>query len=121
MYYCFNVTSGDVAGKPEAILIRALEPLHGIGLMKERRGGQKRFVDLTSGPGKLCMAMGISKTQNKLDLTISPLYIRDGDVQVEEIIETKRIGINYAREWKDRLWRFYIKDNRFVSVKSLMC
>jgi len=117
MYYCFNVTCGDVFGKPEAVLIRALEPVNGIDIMKKRRSLVKgNFVNLTNGPGKLSIAMGISKLQNKLDLTAYPLYIKDGsNVEEDKILASKRIGIDYAGEWKDRFLRFYIKENRFVS------
>ena len=119
MYYCFNVTCGDVFGKPEAVLIRALEPVDGIDIMKKRRSGVKgNFVNLTNGPGKLSIAMGISKLQNKMDLTAPPFYIKDGvAVQEEEILETLRVGIDYAGEWKDRFLRFYLKENGYVSVK----
>jgi DNA-3-methyladenine glycosylase len=64
------------------------------------------------------MAMDISKSQNKTDLTSPPLYITDAPtVPRYEIVETTRIGVDYAGEWKTRPWRFYIKGNRFVSTK----
>ena len=77
LYYCLNVTAGNVSGKPEAVLIRALEPVAGEEIMAKRRGRQVKFANLTNGPGKLCMAMGISKAQNKTDLTAPPLYIEN--------------------------------------------
>jgi DNA-3-methyladenine glycosylase len=118
LYYCFNITAGNVPGKPEAVLIRALEPLAGEEIMTKRRGSQVKVVNLTNGPSKLCMAMGISKAQNKTDLTASPLYIMDAPlVPQKEIVETTRIGIDYSGEWKNKSWRFYIRNNRFVSVK----
>ena len=119
MYYCINITAGDAAGKPEAVLIRALEPLEGEEIMASRRkavDGKK--VSLTNGPGKLCMAMGITKKQNKLDVTYPPLYIKDEPVICsKEVVDTTRIGIDYAEKWKDKLWRFYIKGNKFISVE----
>lgn len=119
MYYCFNVTAGHVPGKPEAVLIRALEPVAGQDIMAKRRGArQTKTVNLTNGPSKLCMAMDISKSQNKTDLTSPPLYIKDAlPVPKEDIVETTRIGVDYAGEWKNRPWRFYIKRNIFVSAK----
>jgi DNA-3-methyladenine glycosylase len=118
LYYCFNVTAGNAPGKPEAVLIRALEPLVGEEIMSKRRGNQAKIANLTNGPSKMCMAMGISKTQNKTDLTAPPLCIKEAPlVSQEEIMETTRIGVDYSGEWKNKPWRFYIRDNRFVSVK----
>ena len=118
LYYCFNVTAGNVPGKPEAVLIRALEPMAGEEIMAKRRGQQVKIANLTNGPSKMCMAMGISKAQNKTDLTAPPLYIEEAPlVPQEEIVETTRIGVDYSGEWKNKSWRFYIRDNRFVSVK----
>ena len=118
LYYCLNATAGDVPGKPEAVLIRALEPVAGEEIMAKRRGKQVKVVNLTNGPSKLCMAMGISKTQNKTDLTTPPLYVEDAPlVAQDEIMETTRIGIDYSGDWKNKLWRFYIRNNKFVSIK----
>jgi DNA-3-methyladenine glycosylase len=119
MYYCFNVTAGAEPGKPEAVLIRSLEPIEGLEIMEKRRGvvlGKVR--NLTNGPGRLCMAMDITKAQHKLDLTVPPFYIYDSQpIPKEDIVEAKRIGVDYAGEWKDRPWRFYLRGNSFVSVK----
>jgi len=120
MYYCVNLTAGDVPGKPEAVLIRALEPVSGEDLMARRRGfSGGRSGNLTGGPGRLCMAMGITKAQNKLDVTVPPLYVEDTSRVFDgEIVEAARVGVNYAGEWKDLPWRFYIEGNGFVSVKK---
>lgn len=119
MYYCINLTAGNLPGKPEAVLIRALEPLEGKYLMAKRRSAKEvTAVKLTNGPGRLCMAMDITKAQNKLDVTAPPLYILGAPViPKEDIMETTRIGVDYAGDWKNKPWRFYIKENRFVSVK----
>ena len=119
LYYCFNLTAGDVAGKPEAVLLRALEPVEGEDLMAKCRGAkQAKFNGLTNGPSRLCIAMGITKAQNKLDLTAPPLYIKDAAlVPQEDIVETTRVGVDYAGDWKNKHWRFYIKGNKFVSIK----
>jgi len=119
MYYCINVTAGAVAGKPEAVLIRALEPVAGVDIMEKRRGATLgRTVNLTNGPGRLCMAMGITKLQHKLDLTTPPLYIQDAPpIAHEDLVETTRVGVDYAGDWKNKLWRFYVRGNSFVSKK----
>jgi DNA-3-methyladenine glycosylase len=119
LYYCFNVTAGNVIGKPEAVLLRALEPVEGEEIMAKRRATTTgKLANLTSGPSRLCMAMDISKAQNKTDLTTTPLYIKDSPpIPKESIIETKRVGVDYAGEWKNKPWRFYIKGNSFVSKK----
>jgi DNA-3-methyladenine glycosylase len=120
LYHCFNVTAGEVLGKPEAVLVRALEPVVGEEFMAKRRGAIKgKAVNLTNGPSKLCMAMGISKLQNTTDLTAPPLYIEDASsVSEENIVEATRVGIDYAGDWKNKCWRFYIKGNMYVSVKQ---
>jgi DNA-3-methyladenine glycosylase len=119
LYYCFNITAGNVPGKPEAVLIRALQPVAGKDIMTKRRGAiQGETANLTNGPSKLCIAMDISKLQNKTDLTAPPLYIKDAaPVLQEDMVETTRVGVDYSGEWKNKPWRFYIKGNRFVSAK----
>lgn len=114
MHWCFNaVTNGPE--KPEAILVRALEPVEGIGLMKCRRGTEK-LNDLCNGPGKLCQALGITKAQYGADLCGEELYIADYRSFTDgEIAVSPRINIDYAEEWKDRLWRYYVKGNPHVS------
>lgn len=120
MYFCINITAGNVPGKPEAVLLRALEPDAGEEIMaKRRRVVAGKVANLTNGPGRLCMAMGITKAQNKLDVTTLPLYIKNApSVASEEIVETTRVGVDYAGEWKSTPWRFYIKGNRYVSIKQ---
>jgi DNA-3-methyladenine glycosylase len=117
MYYCVNFTSGNMPGKPEAVLIRALEPVEGIELMAKRRKlPEGTMKNLTNGPGRLCMAMDITKAENKLDITAPPFYIKDAEPVAElMVVEATRIGVDYAAEWKDKPWRFYIKKNPYVS------
>lgn len=119
IYFCINVTSGNVSGKPEAVLIRALEPVEGITIMTKRRGiGKDQLRSLSNGPSKLCIAMGISKKHNGTDLCDSSLHIEKGlKVSENQISQTKRINVDYAGKWKHLPWRFFIKDNDFVSVK----
>jgi len=117
MYYCFDATSGPIMGKPEAVLIRALEHKEGIALMIKRRGlAHGQTTNLTNGPSRLCMAMGITKKLNGTALCGPPLYIEDGEhINEEDIIKTRRVNVEYAGKWTHVPWRFFIKDNVFVS------
>ncbi len=116
MYFQFNVVAGEI-GVPHAILIRAVEPIEGIDLMRERRGAMKD-ANLTSGPGKLCIALGIDKTFNNQDLLGEQIWLETGrEFTPDEIACGKRIGIDYAEEYAEKPWRFWVKDNIFVSRK----
>ena len=111
MYNCFNIVTKP-EGIGEAVLIRALEPVSGIDLMKKRRNKEK-IKDLCSGPGKLVNALGISKEHNGSDLSKGGLKITNKKSSYK-IITTTRIGITKGSDLK---YRFYIKDNEFVSRK----
>lgn len=114
MHNCFNVVT-NVEMKPEAILVRALEPVDGIDLMKRRRKTEN-IVSLCNGPGKLCGALGITKEQYGYDLCGSALTIKPYlDIPGEQIAVSPRINIDYAEECKDYLWRYFIKGNPYVS------
>lgn len=107
-----NVVGGE-KGNPEAILIRAIEPFEGIDLMKQRRPVPK-LTNLTSGPGKLTKAMGITMDDYGKTFTRPPLYIAEGSSPAHTS-QGKRIGINGAGEAKEYPWRFWITGNKFVS------
>ncbi len=111
-HFMFNAVT-EKLGKPGAVLIRAIEPIKGIKLMQKRRG-IKEIKKLCSGPGKLTKSLGITKSQNGLDLTKSSLYIETGQKESFQIVRTKRIGI---KRGKEKLLRFYIKGNEFVSKR----
>lgn len=116
MYHCFNIVT-NIEGKPEVVLVRSLEPVDGIELMKKRRNTEN-VKKLCSGPGKLCTAMGIAREHNKADLCGNNLYLLDSPPIPEEDIEaTPRINIDYAGEAIGYPWRFIIKGNKFVSKK----
>ena len=116
MYFQFNVVVGAI-DTPHAILIRAVEPLENIEIMRERRGAMKD-ANLTSGPGKLCIAFGIDKRFNGADLLGDKIWLEDGEkIPKSKIASGKRIGIDYAEEYAEKPWRFWIKDNAFVSRK----
>ncbi|MCI1958282.1 MAG: DNA-3-methyladenine glycosylase [Clostridia bacterium] len=114
MYCCFNIVT-SAKGNPECVLIRALEPIEGIELMKKRRKTDD-IKKLTSGPGKLCSAMGIDRGLYGCDLCGDELYLEDyrDDLEVET---SKRINVQYSEEANDYPWRFTAKGNKFVSVK----
>ncbi len=95
-----------------AVLIRALEPLEGLALMKRRRGTSET-INLTNGPGKLTQALGINKSHDGLDLLTSNLFI-EGSNKRFETVRTTRIGLSKGQE---KLLRFYIRGNEFVSKK----
>jgi DNA-3-methyladenine glycosylase len=112
MYECLNVVA-EPEGSPGCVLIRALQPLAGVSLMRRRRPGARRLEDLASGPGKLTIAMGITRRHNGADLTQGPLMIRR--VEGEEpfrIDTTPRIGIRHSKDWP---LRYVLAGSRFLS------
>jgi DNA-3-methyladenine glycosylase len=113
MHYCANVVVGE-EGYGAAVLIRAVEPIDSEKLLEKRRPG-KSGVELTNGPAKLCQALGIDKQLNGHNLREVPLrLVLASQLPPEAIVTTRRVGISQA---KDVPWRFYIKDNPFISVK----
>jgi len=116
MYYQFNVVTGP-ADHPHAILIRGVEPVDGIDTMRERRGDRiKKDRDLTSGPGKLAIAMGIDRSLNGADLLGDQCWLEQyRNIADAEIASGPRIGIDYAGEDALRPWRFWLKGNEYVS------
>ncbi len=114
MYNQFNVVT-NVADIPHAILVRALEPSEGIEVMRRRRRGRSER-ELTSGPGRLCLAMGIDRKLDKADLLGDRVWIEEGiSISRRQIARGPRIGIDYAEKWIDKPWRFWVRDNPFVS------
>jgi DNA-3-methyladenine glycosylase len=115
MYHQFNVVT-NVRDVPHAVLVRALEPVEGIARMRRRRPGQADH-DLTNGPGKLCVALGISRRLDGVDLLGHRVWLEEGrrEVRTSQIAAGPRVGIEYAREWADKPWRFWIKGNPYVS------
>ena len=114
MYYQFNVVT-NVVDAPHAILVRAVEPVEGIELMRKRRHGQPDH-NLTNGPGKLCIALGIDRGLDGADLLGNRVWLEEADkIPRSRIMSGPRVGIDYAEEWKDKPWRFWIRENPFVS------
>jgi len=122
IYNCFNIVT-EATNYPAAVLIRAVEPISGIEQMIQNRKQKSKTLNLkskiynlTNGPGKLCQAFKIDKTFNNHILNKKPLYLDWGEkIKPLQIVKTTRIGIPYAGDYIDKKWRFYIKDNQFVS------
>ena len=118
MHHQFNVVAGP-EGQPHAILVRAVEPEEGIELMRERRPVPKER-ELTSGPGKLCRALGLDLTFDGEDLTTSRrVWLEETGVKFkpEQLASGPRIGVAYAAEDALKPWRFWVKGNEYVSRK----
>jgi DNA-3-methyladenine glycosylase len=116
MYYQLNVVTHN-AEEPHVVLIRGIEPLEGVEIMRARRGPMKD-TNLTSGPGKLCIAFDIERSLNGVDLLGDKIWLEEGkSFKDSEISIGPRIGIDYAGEDKDKPWRFWVRDNKFVSKK----
>jgi len=105
-WHCFNVVTRE-AGVPQAVLVRALEPVEGIS-------------DKTWGPGLLCRAMQIDRSLNGTDLLGQRLWIEraPGRLRGPKVARATRIGVDYAGPWAQRLWRFYAVDSPYVSTVS---
>lgn len=124
MHHCFNIVTGP-KHHPQAVLIRALEPIEGVETMLKLRSGKimasrLKPTELCSGPAKLCQAMQIDLSHDGVDLLAGgELTILHGTTKVEDsqIVSTSRVGVHYAGEWAEKPLRFYIKQNRHVSRK----
>jgi DNA-3-methyladenine glycosylase len=117
IHYLVNAVT-EAEGHPAAVLIRALEPIDGIGLMTKRRAPDRRHIDaedLCRGPGNLTRALGITLADNLLDLTSSRLYIEDRGMSVDKIASGPRIGITVG---VDKPWRFWVAGNQSVSGRK---
>jgi DNA-3-methyladenine glycosylase len=122
MYNCMNIITEGV-DIPRGVLIRAIEPIEGLDEMALSRFNKKynelkrsQILNLTSGPGKLCIAMNITSADNGEDLCGNKLYVaEDKEKNTFEIVSSKRINIDYAEEYINCPWRFYIKGNPYVS------
>ncbi len=112
MYECLNLVC-EPEGLPGCVLIRALEPAAGIEQMQQRRPAARKPEDLTSGPGKLTLAMAITRAHNGADVTRGALVVREPYERRDiEIAVSKRIGITKSA---DLPLRFFVRGNRFVS------
>lgn len=124
MHHCMNVVCGR-EDEPVAVLIRALEPVEGLGAMRSNRAARRdsdkpiRDTDLCSGPAKICQALGIDLAQDGLDLTTSDSLfierIRSRALPEHLLVRTPRIGVTYAGEWAHRPLRFVVRGNPHAS------
>jgi len=116
MYYLFNVVT-NINNIPHAVLIRAVEPLDGINKMKKRRKMKGSKYNFTNGPGKLSIALGIDNSFNGESLLSDKIWIEDNGIKFskKDILSSPRIGVDYAKEDIKLPYRFYIKDNKWIS------
>ena len=113
MHICTNIIA-NVENIPEGVLIRALQPVDGIELMKNRRG-KNNLHELCSGPGKLSQALGITKNFYGADLCGNEIFIEPAENF--PVTTTKRINVNYAGAAADYPWRFVAEGNKFISTR----
>lgn len=119
MYNCFNVVA-NAQNEPEAVLIRALEPHDGLGLMRTRRNTDDARK-LCSGPGKLCSAMGITREHYGLDLCGDTLYLERGNpLPDDDIAATPRINVDYAGEHSLLPYRFVLRNSPHLSTRRFL-
>jgi DNA-3-methyladenine glycosylase len=113
MYWCFNAVTRE-RGHGAAVLVRAVHPLDGVELMRRRRPRAKQERELTNGPGKLCLAMGIVGSMSGASLRDGPVVIRSAPaVPDADVVVTPRIGITQAAEWP---LRYLVRDDPYVSA-----
>ena len=119
MYHQFNVVT-NVQDVPHAALVRAIEPVEGVEWMRKRRHG-RADESLTSGPGKLCLALGIDRALDRADLLGERVFVEEGrgPFPRSAIATGPRIGIDYAGEWANKPWRFWVRNNPFVSRNAV--
>lgn len=116
IHHLFNIVT-NTKGHADAILIRAIEPLNGLETMLERRQKSKLDKTLTSGPGNVSKALGLSKTLNSISVSSDTIWFEKPKLKTPDIVKTTRIGIDYAGEDALLPWRFYDAHSKFVSVK----
>jgi len=112
VYECLNLVA-EPGGRPGCVLLRAVEPVAGIEIMRQRRPAAKKIEDLASGPGRLTMAMGITRAHYGTDVTRGALVVREPrQPRPVEVAVTPRINVNACADWP---LRFIVKESRFVS------
>nr|WP_276903310.1 DNA-3-methyladenine glycosylase [Pedobacter kyonggii] len=116
MHNLFNIVSSK-ENDPHAVLIRGIEPLVGIDIIEQRRNMPHTKGAISAGPGSAAKALGIDKTFNTKNLTGDEIWIEDHAIRYkdDDIAATPRVGIAYAKEHALLPWRFFVKDNKYVS------
>jgi DNA-3-methyladenine glycosylase len=118
MHHCCNVVTRG-RDLPEAVLVRALEPIAGESLMRRRRGRPAALplMHLARGPGNLCRALGIDRALNGTDLGVGPVVVLDAPpIAAARVARSPRIGVAYAGEDAALPWRFFVRDSPAVSA-----
>jgi DNA-3-methyladenine glycosylase len=118
IYGFYNMLNLVTEGQdyPAAVLIRAVEPVRGIEVMKRHRKSDL-LHNLASGPGKLCQAFAIDRSLNGADVCGKVLFVEDRGAPTPKFDATPRIGVDYAGEWKEKALRFVVRDSKFVSKR----
>ena len=116
MHNLFNVVS-SIKDEPHAVLIRAVEPIIGLNIIEERRNMSVSKAAISSGPGSAAKSLGIDRSFNAKDLNGTEVWIEDHSIiyQDNEIVAAPRVGIAYAQEHALLPWRFFVKNNKYVS------
>jgi DNA-3-methyladenine glycosylase len=109
-YFCLNVVT-EARGYPAAVLIRGLEPLENMDLMRQLRNNPESETNIASGPGKLCMAMSIDKQLNGADLLGTTIWIEDRKLDPRPIRTSPRVGFDYAGKYEEAPSRYYVNGN----------
>ncbi len=119
MHQMLNVVTND-KDVPDAVLIRAVEPLEGIDIMLQRTGKERLDFTLTKGPGNVGKALGIFKMHSGLHLLDEKIYLADDGFKLKEneVGISKRIGVESAFPDSELPYRFYVRGNKFVSGKN---
>jgi DNA-3-methyladenine glycosylase len=118
MHECLNVVAHAAPAEAGAVLLRAIEPITGVELMRARRGrASDADSRLASGPARLCQAMAVDRSLDAHDLaTADHLWLAGGsEVPDSAVSAGRRVGVDYAGEWSNRPWRFWITGNPSVS------
>ena len=116
IHHLFNIVTNE-RDIPHAVLVRAIEPSTGVDHMLQRRKKKEINYALTSGPGSMSAALGISTRHTGIDLLEDTIWVEDRGIafSTSEIASSKRIGVDYAGADAKRLWRFSVKGNPWVS------
>lgn len=116
IHHLFNIVT-SVKDEPHAVLVRAVEPLEGKEIMELRRNMPFTKAAISSGPGSAAKALGIDRSFNKKDLSGEEIWIEDHGIRYtpDQIVSTPRVGVAYAQEDALLPWRFFVKENKYVS------
>jgi len=116
IHYLFNIVT-NISEIPHAVLVRSIKPLDGVDIMYKRRKIRRPNYNLTNGPGKLSMALGINTQLNTTSLLSNKIWIQDNGIKIAKkyISSSPRIGVDYAKEDANLPYRFYINNNKWLS------